>query len=241
MNQFRSDEELLAQLRETFPPSSVTPDEMARQRLLDALALDNVVSVDAYESRSSRLRRRFGSHASALTLSAVGVLALGGVAAAAVATNTLPGPTRAIAYDLGLPVTSPALVQARSQLHQLVTANSSNLPSSARELGRQLIDELKKLDHTDLAQISTAARSALAPTGLLSQATQILGTLSVANTTTTTVAPSTTTSTSNPTTTTTVIVPLTVPGVGSISGITNSTGVGGVLNKTTSTVTSLLP
>jgi len=235
MNQHRSDDELLARLKEAFPAPAATPDGAARQHLLDALATDNVVSIDTSASRSARLRRRFGSHVSALTLSAAGVLALGGVAAAAVATNTLPGPTRAIAYDLGLPVTSPALFQARAQLHQLNTANEMHQKQTARNLSRKLIGDLKSLNQSDLSQIRSAAHNALEVSGLLSQATKILGTSA---TTTTTIATSTSTSTS---TTTTTLVPLTVPGVGSITGVTGSTSPSGVLNNVKSTVTSLLP
>ena len=237
MNQYRSDDELLAQLKEAFLTPSASPDVTARLRLLDALATDNLVSIDASASRSTRLRRRFGSHASALTLSAVGVLALGGVAAAAVATNTLPGPTRTIAYDLGLPVTSPALFHARAHLHQLNTANEMHQKNTARSLSRKLIGDLKSLNQSDLSQIRSAAHNALEVSGLLSQATNILGTSAA---TTPTVAPSTSTSTSTSTTTTT-LVPLTVPGVGSISGVTGSTSPSGVLNNATSTITSLLP
>ena len=55
-------------------------------------------------------------------LLAVGVLATSGVAAAGVATDHLPGPTRNVAFALGLPVTSPALESARATTVQLQVA-----------------------------------------------------------------------------------------------------------------------
>ena len=236
MNQYRNDDELITLLKETFPTNAERPDERARELLLDALSADNVVPFDHAAGGERHLRRRLGSRASAVTLSAIGVLALGGVAAAAVATNTLPGPTRAIAYDLGLPVTSPALYQARTHLHQLTAANARHETSAARDLSRVLIHDLSLLNHRDLSQIRSAAHHALSVSGLLSQATQILGiTTPTPPATTTTMAPSTST------TTTTVLVPLSVPGVGSVSSATGSTSMNGVLKNLTSPVTSLLP
>jgi len=235
MNEFRNDEELLALLEDAFPMQPVIPDESARQHLRDALTHDNLAPFDTSDSRSARLRRRFGPHASALTLSAIGVLVLGGVAAAAVTTNTLPGPTRAIAYDLGLPVTSPALYQARQQLHQLDSANVQHHASVARHLGRGLLHDLRMLNHTDLSQIRTPAQKALTQTGLLKQTLKILGIATPS--TTTTVAPSSSTSA---TTTTVPVLPI-IPGVGPIPGITGSTPIGGILKNPTSKVTSILP
>jgi hypothetical protein len=239
MNEFRSDDELLALLGDAFPTQPVEPDERARQHLLEALALDNLAPLAGSTSPGARRRRRFGPHASALTFSTIGVLVLGGVAAAAVTTNTLPGPTRAIAYDLHLPVTSPALYKARQQLHQLDSANAQHHTSVARQLGRGLLHDLTLLNHTDLSRIRVPAKKALTQTGLLPQTLKILGITSPS--TTTTVAPSTSTSTSTTTTTTLLPVLPTIPGVGPISQITGSKAVGGVLKNPTSTAKSILP
>ena len=241
MTQHRDDDELMALLGEVFPTAALSPDAKARQHLLDALALDNVVAFDA-TAPASRRRRLLGSRASALTLSVAGVLSLGGVAAAAVATNTLPGPTRAIAYDLGLPVTSPALYQARAQLHNVNSAASRHHTNVARELAKGLIKDLKLLNQNDLSQIRPSVKRTLSQLGLLSQVTSVLGTtVTTPNTTSTTVTNSGTsnasTSTST-TTTTTILVPPTLPSVGSITG---SGGLGGVVNSTTSGTGSLLP
>lgn len=246
MNQHRDDDELMALLGEAFPTTALAPDAKARQHLLDALALDNVVAFDA-NTPASRRRRLLGSRVSALTLGVAGVLSLGGVAAAAVATNTLPGPTRAIAYDLGLPVTSPALYQARAQLHNVNAATSGHHTNVARELAKGLIKDLKLLNQNDLSQIRPSVKRTLSQLGLLSQVTSVLGT-TVTNTTSTTFTNSgptnasttttTTTTTTTATTTTPVLVPPTLPSVGSITG---SGGLGGVVNNTTSGTSSLLP
>ena len=91
--------------------------------------------------RWPRGRRRWGQPGGTLhrlrhpvaAAAAVAVLATGGVAAAAVATDHLPGPTRAVAYDLGLPVTSPALVTAaRGTLAELQSALAAGDPGTIR-------------------------------------------------------------------------------------------------------------
>lgn len=229
---FRNDGEFMMLLKDAFPSEDFRPDESARAQLQDALAHDNLVLKDV-SPRGVRRRGRFGPRASALTLSTIGVLTFGGVAAAAVVTNTLPGPLRAIAYDIGLPVTSPSLYQARQQLHQLVLANAHDPAGVARHLGRGLLHDLTLLDRNDLSAIRRPAQKALTQSGLLPQASTILGvTLPTANTT---VAPSSSTTT---TTTTVPVLPI-VPGVGSITG--GSTGVGGSLNTTTPSVNSLVP
>lgn len=240
MNHRRDDDELMALLGEVFPTTSLTPDAQARQHLLDALALDNVVALNT-NTPASRRRRLFGSRVSALTISVAGVLSLGGVAAAAVATNTLPGPTRAIAYDLGLPVTSPALFQARAQLHNVNAATSKHHTKVARELAKGLIKDLKLLNQNDLSQIRPSVKRTLSELGLLSQVTSVLGTTVTTNPTSTTITNSGTTTTSTTTTTTPttpILVPPTLPSVGSITG---SGGLGGVVNNTTSGASSLLP
>jgi hypothetical protein len=238
VNEFRDDDEILTLLKEAFPPQHLKPDHEAREHLRNALANDIVVPLSPSRSRDARRRRRFGSHASALVLCTVGVLTLGGAAAAAVATNTLPGPTRAWAYDLDLPVTSPALYQAHQQLHELDSAIAHHRASVARQLGRGLVHDLTLLNHTDLSQIRAQAQKALTQSGLLQQASKVLQITTPS--TTTTLSPSSSTSTTT-STTSTVLVPPTIPVVGPLPGTTGSTGVGGTLKKTISTVKSLLP
>lgn len=237
MTEYRNDDELLALLDDVLSVAPIAPDETVHRRLFDALAQDNVVSFVDPPLRRGRLRRRLAGHATALTLVTVGVVTVGGVAAAAVGTDTLPGPTRAIAYDLGLPVTSPALYQASQRLNQLERANAQHHATKAREVGQLLVHDLQQLNHADLSQIRTAAQKALSRADLLSQATQILGLTLTRTPTTTAVAPTTSSTTS----TTVITVPATVPLIGSVPGTNGSTGVDGVLKSTTSTATSLLP
>lgn len=229
MIEFRNDDELSALLTGAYPTIPFELDYQAREQLAQALARDNIVAIGTATSQRA-WRRRVSSHTSALVLGTISVFALSGVAAAAVVANNLPGFTRAVAYDLGLPVTSPALFEARQQLHSLVRANTTHHTGVARELGRGLLKDLKLLNHTDLSQIRTPAETALTQSGLLGQATKILG----ITTTTTTLLPSTSS------VTTTVPAPglLPIPVLGSISG---STGTGGAQQTTTTTINSLLP
>jgi hypothetical protein len=234
MNEFHNDDELMALLGDVFLTQAIEPDEAARQQLRDALASDNLVAFATAVPRGTALRRRLRSHLGLLTLSAAGVLVVGGVAAAAVSTNTLPGPTRAIAYDLGLPVTSPALYHARQQLHQLDSANTQHDTKVAHHLGHGLLHDLKLLNHSDLSQISQPAKAALTKTGLLPQVLKILGVAT--STTTTTEAHSGSTST---TTTTTPVLP-TLPILGKVTGSSDSKS-GPLLKSAASNVKSVLP
>jgi hypothetical protein len=83
-----------------------------------------------------------------------------------VATDTLPGPTRNIAYDLGLPVTSPGLFQARQNLDQLKRSIVQGNRHEQIRWGSQLQHDLKSLNDDDLAQIRVPALSVLNEAGL---------------------------------------------------------------------------
>src|ERR1700734_261047 len=111
-----SDVDLLSHLQVALAPRPSQPDETSIARLhatLAELELENepldiipTAPLRTAQPRSARMhRRRFSTRSSVLVASAISFTLTAGVAAAAVATNTLPGPTRAIAYDLGLPVT----------------------------------------------------------------------------------------------------------------------------------------
>jgi hypothetical protein len=121
------DAELLQTLTTALAPEPVQPGPGQLAALHQALATrqdvvvaetDNVRATAGacaevtplWLARANRLRHP------AAALIAAAVLATGGVAAAAVATNTLPGPTRVVAFDLGLPVSSPALVVAQREI-----------------------------------------------------------------------------------------------------------------------------
>lgn len=115
------DDILLAVLGDALTPEPVepgAPELAALHRALeirpadtdddDGVQLAPVIPMFTPSPRSvmwSRIHRLRHPVAAAV---AVGILATSGVAAAGVATDRLPGPTRNVAYALGLPVTSPA-------------------------------------------------------------------------------------------------------------------------------------
>ena len=88
---------------------------------------------------------------------AVGVLATSGVAAAGVATDHLPGPTRSVAFALGLPVTSPALEAARGTVDQLSVALAARDVTQVQASVARLRSQLDGLTPGDRAQIDASA------------------------------------------------------------------------------------
>jgi hypothetical protein len=169
-----TDVELLAHLEGALSAPPVRPDDVTMARLyatLEELAIEDepVNIATAAARRSSRqltLPRRTVARSSVIAASALAFALSAGVAAAAVATNTLPGPTRAIAYDLGLPVTSPSLFRAEQSaaaLRQSIV--SKNLPQEGL-LGQQLIGDLQTLNFSDLTQIRATADTLLVEVGL---------------------------------------------------------------------------
>jgi hypothetical protein len=171
-----TDVELLSLLEASISPALVRPDEISLAQLHATLAgLEagtEVTSIthsvrDSGSDRAGHVaRRRRTRRSSIVVVSAISFALTAGVAAAAVVTNTLPGPTRAFAYDLGLPVTSPSLFradQSATQLHQAIIAN--NRPEE-RALAQKLIGELKKLNFNDLTQIRARADKLLVDVGL---------------------------------------------------------------------------
>jgi hypothetical protein len=172
-----TDFDLLSRLQVALAPPPIRPDEKSIARLhatLAELELETapVRSISTVHhrttpGRSAQVhRRRFTVHSSIFVAGAISFALTAGVAAAAVATDTLPGPTRAFAYDLGLPVTSPALFRAQqvaSQLQQSITARDH---AQDKRLGRQLISAVKTLDPSDLSQIRSTAEKLLTEVGL---------------------------------------------------------------------------
>ena len=210
-----TDDELMTRLRDALAAPSTAPDERAMMGLTRELAA--LASVGGERGTRvgtlSSLRRMAGRHVSTLSVFIAASLLAGGVAAAAVATDTLPGPTRNIAWDLGLPVTSPALYQARQVESHLKVSLRTRDRQSATSLGRTLARDLKKLSAGDLSQIQGTADQLLRKAGV----TAITGVTNV--------------------TTPTLIggggLPL-IPGGGSSGGNQSS-------DTTTTTTTTLLP
>jgi hypothetical protein len=171
-----TDVELLTSLRIALSPPPAVPDDIALAQLhatLQELETE-FAPVDistATQSRRNRhgtrvLHSRRGARSTFVAASAIAFALTAGVAAAAVATNTLPGPTRAFAYDVGLPVTSPALYGAQQSAAALRQSIISNNLHQQKVLGHQLIGELKTLDVSDLSQIRATAAKLLTEIGL---------------------------------------------------------------------------
>jgi hypothetical protein len=173
-----TDLELLSQLRDVLDTPPVRPDAASLARLHATLAEleheSEPVSITAavphrtltQRSTPSR-RRRLAGRSSVLVAGAVAAALTAGVAAAAVATNTLPGPTRAFAYDVGLPVTSPSLYHAQQTEAQLRQALRNHEVPQSHLLGQQLIGEMETLDYSDLSQIRASADTLLVELGVV--------------------------------------------------------------------------
>jgi len=167
-----TDVELLSRLQVALTPAPALPDEMSLARLHATLAELEVESepVDIATARRRRdhVRRGLPRRVTRPSIVAAGAVAFAltaSVAATAVATNTLPGPTRAFAYDLGLPVTSPALFRAQQsakQLHQAIVAKNHQQET---KLSHELVQDLKSLNASDLSQIRSTAAKLLVAVG----------------------------------------------------------------------------
>ncbi len=177
MTDLLDDTTLLAALGEVLAPAPAVPDAdamAALHRALDDRGAGAVafatgrarpapvpppVSSARWGQRGGRIHRLRHPVAAAV---AVAVLATGGVAAAGVATDHLPGPTRAVAFDLGLPVTSPALATAQGTLAQLDAALTAGDATRVRATADVLRTELTALSPSDRATIQVLAAAALA-------------------------------------------------------------------------------
>lgn len=174
MKEKLDDDALLATLGAALAPepSSPTAGQMAalhaaldaRSGLISAAVPDAVIvplgtSAGATGSRTARIHRL--RHPVAV-LVGVAVLATSGVAAAGVATDTMPGPVRHVAYSIGLPVTSPALESARATLGALEAALQGHDRAAVVASAALLRTQLAALSDADRAQIDPAAGHLLA-------------------------------------------------------------------------------
>ena len=170
MSQY-SDAELLTMLGGALSPTPAAPDaatlSLLHMTLADISAKSGPVATAQVRPQRTigALRRRAAQHASVFAVAAA-VILTGGVATAAVATDTLPGATRNFAYDLGLPVTSPGLYQARQNLNQLKRSIVQGDRHAQVHWGSELQHDLKSLNDDDLAQIRVPALSLLSEAGL---------------------------------------------------------------------------
>ena len=177
MTELLDDTLLLAALGEVLAPEPAAPGAEAMAALHRALDDRAAAAVDIATARDGLApviplaqASRWAQHGGALhrlrhpvaAAVAVAVLATSGAAAAAVATDHLPGPTRTVAFDLGLPVSSPALTTARGTLAQLDAAVAASDPSRIRATADLLRTELAALSPSDRAAIQAAAAVGLA-------------------------------------------------------------------------------
>ncbi len=166
------DETLLAALGEALAPEPAAPgvdDIDALHRALaerasagdagdSAAAVVPIASAGGWGQRGGPLHRL--RHPVAVA-AAVAVLATGGVAAAAVATDHLPGPTRTVAYALGLPVTSPGLRAADGTLAALQSALAGSDVHQIRDLDDLLRRQIAGLSPSDRSTIEVRAADAM--------------------------------------------------------------------------------
>lgn len=170
-----TDDEVLARLAQALRADPIEPSGATWASLESALA----GSLAASPARNLGLLR--GRRVPALAITLVSVLTVSGAAAAAVATNTLPGPLRSLAYNLGLPVTSPALYQAQGEEATLRDTLQSHREARAHAIGEALARRLRTLDRGDRASIVPSADGLLRRAGV-----SVTGTVTTTTTTTTT-------------------------------------------------------
>jgi hypothetical protein len=130
------------------------------------LQLDTLRSPVLRTHRTSRLPRIVAGHVSAYVVAGSVALLMSATATAAVLTNHLPGPTRGIAYALGLPVSSPLLYQTQQNLTQLGVALKSGNTRQELRLGHQVEGDLSGLDSTELRQVLQTATPLLRDAGI---------------------------------------------------------------------------
>ena len=152
--------------------------------------------------RSARVPlRRIGSSAWRAGSVAAGIVLFSASAAAAANGGVpLPRPVRVVAYNVGLPVDSPALDDTNQHIKQLNDAVKAKDVPKAQATVRRLENDLTKVPKSEKTQAVPKVQAAIA-----SAATQI-PVIQVAPPTTTTTAPpavSTTVTTSDPSTTVT--------------------------------------
>ena len=166
-----TDDELLAQLRDALVTGDATapsPAEMARFREAAGRWGSGARSgAGGHAGAASRLRlawdawRALPPRLSPALVGAAAALGVLGLFGGAVAANTLPGPLRSVAYDAGLPVSSPALVAAQEAESTLQQA----LPSQDRSViapdAAALRQRLSALDPSDRATADPRAERLL--------------------------------------------------------------------------------
>lgn len=149
-----SDEELLDALRQALVPGTLVPGE--EEMALFHRALTDGPLVPSPEPARPRITPRW-----VLTGAAAAAVAALGAFGGGVAADTLPGPLRTAAFDLGLPVSSPALAGARGVESELQAALSARDRSAVAADSTVLRQRLTELDTADRAQAEPEADALL--------------------------------------------------------------------------------
>ncbi|GEM_PF-5532238 len=159
---------LLDALRAALAPPPVEPDASEIGHLHQALAVS--AGGGGLRWRFARRSASFGlvhrvrwsaaatsARRYALAVGAVLLACASGAGAAAVATDSYLGPLRGVAYDLGLPVSSPALAATRGAMATLEQALGSRDPAEVRAAAQELQSDLSGLDDQDRQQVEPLA------------------------------------------------------------------------------------
>lgn len=179
-----NDEELLDHLALVFAPEIGAGSQPSPQAMA---ALHRALAERSERALRSGVQR---NPAHRLWLVALGGVAasLGATTAAFAAGLPLPDPLRALAHNVGLPVDSTTLVNAKSKRAELEAAVSRQDAAEAARLARALRDDLADLDDDERRQVEPSAialleradnltgQSATGPTGTQPQGTQPQGT-----------------------------------------------------------------
>ncbi len=144
-------------------------EELIRRTMLasartQAPNLDPLKSAFLQRDARSRVRApqwRMAYVSRPLVIGLVSLLAGLGVISGAVAADALPGPTRTVAYDLGLPVSSPSLVAAQAAESQLRSAIVRRDRRAVVNGVVKLSRSLGALDAADLRRIDPSAQATL--------------------------------------------------------------------------------
>ena len=154
MSLLPTDGDLLEMVAGALAPAPIRPTPADYEQLRRALASSVPSPELQLTPRKVSSLRRLPHPVAAMV--AVAVLTTGG-AAAAVSTNTLPGPLRNFAFAVGLPVTSPALEQVDGDLASLRAALTLGDETAIRTDAATLRRDLEALGPADRVTASAGA------------------------------------------------------------------------------------
>lgn len=155
------DARLLELLGDALAPGPAEPGPAELALLHDDLASRRSrLTATASAPSGSSARRRPAPRRLVWAGAAAAVLV--GLAAAGVRTDRLPGPLRTAAFDIGLPVSSPALVATRGDLSQLGAVLGTGRTASIRAAASKVRGDLQNLDPDERQLVERSATTLLA-------------------------------------------------------------------------------